>query len=186
MVFIPSSSKPSILPAIPPPLLRPIRLEIKSGVPATPLLLAISPDNGSSNRDAISNELNFSVNGLATPGTTLTLLRDDSVIDTVTVPDNGVLSLPTTLDAAGPAIFTAFITNNVGTESPLSPPLSVLIDTTPPTVAVDALLTADPAPVITGTVSDTGGSNLDELRVTIDEQTYEIGDRLTLTGSTWS
>ena len=79
-------------------------------------------------------------------------------------PANGLFSISGGLSAAGATTYTAFVTNNVGTDSPVSPPLDVLIDTAAPVVTVDSLLTAHSTPTITGTVTDSGGSNLADLK----------------------
>ncbi|MCX7050115.1 MAG: Ig-like domain-containing protein, partial [Candidatus Sumerlaeota bacterium] len=58
----------------------------------------------------------------------------------------------------------------------------LLVDQTPPTVTVDALLTSQPQPTLTGTFNDTGGTGIGAINVTVGGETAPA----VLGASTWS
>jgi hypothetical protein len=70
------------------------------------------------------------------------------------------------------------LAGNVGSDATSD---ELVVDTTPPALTVNALVTNDPTPLVTGTVSDGA------LQVAVDGQTYTAGDgHLTVSGTDWS
>lgn len=149
----------------------------------TGLDLSSSDDTGSSNTDNITHQLSaLTVSGTAENGTTVTLFDDtnhDGILNNgevtlasnVTV-TNGTFSTDVTLAGDGTHHVVAFETDGSGNTSPTSTPLDIVIDTTPPAVAVTGIqndtgtvgdhITSDNRLVIQGTAE--AGASVDVYR----------------------
>jgi len=133
--------------------------------PSAPVLTAAS-DSGASNSDDITNlnnstparALAFSVAGV-TAGATVTLYADSQPIGsavaagtTVVVTTNGTATL-----GDGQHSFTASQSLS-GLQFPASQPVLVTIDTVPPVITINSLVTTNTAPALGGTINDPSAS----------------------------
>ncbi|MBF0160368.1 MAG: VCBS repeat-containing protein, partial [Magnetococcales bacterium] len=130
-------------------------------VPAEPTDLALLPsdDSGVSNSDAMTNQTSLTVTGRGVAGVTVTLLEDNTTIGTTTVDNNGVWAVAVSGLSHGTHTITATQTRDGNYNSARSTPLTVVVDTSKPTVAVAAPLDqwiGKKLTAMTGTAADQG------------------------------
>ena len=106
-------------------------------VGSPPNILGISPDNGTSNSDGITNVNQIKISGVAPDSETITVYNNGTAIGTTVADVNGNWTFDNTGTALadGTYIFTATATDPNGDVSALSLPYGVTIDTTPPSAA---------------------------------------------------
>ncbi|NLF73838.1 MAG: hypothetical protein GX575_32920, partial [Candidatus Anammoximicrobium sp.] len=130
--------------------------------PPTALDLAAEDDTGSDGADNVTkNTTDLTISGLAEIGVTVELFADadhDGVVDSgeslgTTTVAGGSFTKDVSL-AAGTHQVKAIQTDVAGHVSAASAALNITIDTTPPAVTVNSLMTNEATPAITGTVSD--------------------------------
>jgi hypothetical protein len=157
--------------------------------PPTALDLAAEDDTGSDGTDNVTkNTTDLTISGLAEIGVTVELFADtnnDGVVDSgeslgTTTVAGGSFTKDVSL-AAGTHQVKAIQTDVAGHVSAASAALNITIDTTPPAVTVNSLMTNEATPAITGTVSDGA------LAVVVNSKTYTAGDgNLTVNGTDWT
>ncbi len=130
-----------------------------------PAIVGITPDNGVSSSDGITNDGSFSVYGTAPGGDVVTVYRDGFAVgQTVALPGGTWLFDETsTILSAGSYQFTAGATDPAGYQAPASSPYLVVIDThvpnapamnavSPETGSIGAVeYTSDNTPTFSGT-----------------------------------
>ena len=142
----------------------------------TPTISGISPDNGSSSTDGITNVGSFSINGTAEKNSQVTVFQGGLNIGAATADNTGIWKFT----VAGPlangasAFYTTRATDVAGNLSPFSTAFNVQIDTVPPpTPSVPDLTDA----------SDHGVSNTDNLtnlNTPVFTSNGEVGSTITL------
>ncbi len=123
-----------------------------------PVITAISPDNGVSASDFITDSPNISISGTAPPSITVEVFMDSVPIGTTTSNSGGSWSFDysgTTLPD-GTYAFTA-LTESGSLTSPLSATQLVTIDTTAPSVLVTVPVTTSLTPIVDVQASDLAG-----------------------------
>lgn len=151
---------------------------------AGPLVVSINPDTGKSDTDGVTSEPRPIIAGLA----------DDAAVGVRVSLDNGMTGIAEleadrrwtwTLNEGltdGSYRCTAVSIASDGIESQPSAPMVLVVDTTPPKAAtVNAKVTLDPAPNLTGIWSPEGNA----LQVKVNGKTYS-GAEITTTDTTWS
>ncbi|MDI9221142.1 Ig-like domain-containing protein [Pantoea sp. EA-12] len=135
--------------------------------------------------------------GTGVAGTTINLYQDNVLIGTTIVAENGVWRFETSTVADGAHAYTVSVTNAAGTTSAQATPITVNVDTAPPSAITLASLTVtDNAGTSTGTLASgaTTDDNTPSFSGTVDagSTTVSIYDGTTLlgtatvTGTTWS
>ena len=154
-------------------------------LPSAPVIQGVTTDTGSSASDGISTDPTLIISGTADAGTTVTLYRGGASWGTAVADGVGqwTVDARATALADGSYLLTAQATSAAGTGT-LSAAFPVKIDTLPPVVTVDRLLTRSPTPVLGGTVSDPGGaaSGLHDVSVVVGGQTLTAA----VNGGRWS
>ena len=119
---------------------------------ASPVISGITPDNGVSDQDGITNAPNISLFGAAPSNDIITIYCDGNEIGTTTalLTDTWSFNNTATTLSDGIYFFTAMATDPSGYTTPLSYPYEVTIDTHVPTV-----------PVLDDIIPDTGLSSTD-------------------------
>lgn len=112
---------------------------IESGA-ASPVIHGITPDNGVSSIDGVTNNPRISLLGSAPPGDIVTVYCDGQKLGTTVTQSNGSWTYDNTADAlsSGSHVFTAQATDPAGNPTPMSYAYTVVIDThvpAPPLVA---------------------------------------------------
>ncbi len=123
-----------------------------------PVITAISPDDGASSSDFITESPNITISGTAPPSITVEVFLDSVPIGTTTSNSGGSWSFDysgTTLPD-GTYAFTA-LTESGSLTSPLSATQLVTIDTTAPSVLVTVPVTTSLTPVVDVQASDLAG-----------------------------
>jgi hypothetical protein len=116
--------------------------------------LSAGTDSGTAG-DGITNDTTPTVQGTGTAGATVTLKIDGNAAGTATVDGTGKWSVDvTTAVAQGSHVVTATQQQTGGNPSGPSGPFTLVIDTTAPTVAANALTTNNTTPSLGGTVGD--------------------------------
>ncbi len=108
--------------------------------PANPVVQGITPDNGVSSQDGVTNNPRVSVLGSAPPGDVVTVYVDGQELGTTVAQSDGSWSYNNTADAlsSGNHVFTAQATDSAGYVTAMSYGYTVTIDThvpAPPLVA---------------------------------------------------
>jgi hypothetical protein len=120
-------------------------------VGAIPVISGISPDNGQSGSDGITDVNQISISGAAPQGDTVTVYENGTALGTATPNQNSAWTYQLLGSLAdGVYRFTATQTDPAGNVTPQSAPYMVTIDTQAPN-----------PPVITGITPDTGRSPTD-------------------------
>jgi methionine-rich copper-binding protein CopC len=128
---------------------------VPPSAPGTPDLAATS-DTGSSSTDNITSIKTPTFNGTGNPGDTISLYVDGVLAGTGVVDANGNYSItPSSPIADGVHSITTSATNVAGLTGPLSSPLSMTIDSTPPATPT--------SPADLASASDTGRSSSDNI-----------------------
>jgi len=120
-------------------------------VEATPTITGITPDNGFSSQDGITNSPNIAILGQAAAADTVTVYCNGNVVGQTTAQQNNTFdyNLPNKLND-GVYEFTVMATDPTGYATPVSYPYQVTIDTHTPS-----------APLLNDITPDTGASNTD-------------------------
>ncbi|MBV9654589.1 MAG: DUF4214 domain-containing protein [Acetobacteraceae bacterium] len=117
----------------------PVTFTLDTTPPAAPASLAIDPasDSGTPG-DGVTNVTQPVIDGTAEPGSTVVLSEGESQIGSATAdPNTGAWQItPGAALSEGPHQLSATATDAAGNVSGASDPLSVTIDTTPPSVAI--------------------------------------------------
>ncbi|MGK5077309.1 Ig-like domain-containing protein [Janthinobacterium sp. HLX7-2] len=148
------------------------------GVAPGALTLDAASDSGSSNADRITNVTTPTINGTALSGSIVTLYDSDGItVLGTTVAAGGVWSITSSALGQGVHTLTAKAFDAVGNTSPASTALSITIDTSIP---------AAPSAPSLDSVSDSGGSNSDQITKFTNlliTGTAESGSTVTLYGT---
>jgi Bacterial Ig-like domain/Calx-beta domain len=129
-------------------------LTIDRAAPAAPQILGISPDNGSSTSDGITNSAKISVFGTAEANALVSVFEGTTILGATTADNNGVWSFndPRTLADGSTHGYTAEATDLAGNTGNASAVFTAKIDLKPPAAPSTPDLTA---------ASDDGSSNTD-------------------------
>jgi Matrixin/Bacterial Ig-like domain len=120
-------------------------------VDATPVITGITPDNGVSSQDGITNSPHIAILGSAAAGDLITVTGNGKTIgQTIVLPNNTFEFFITNALSDGTYKFTVVATDAMGYSTPASYPYQVVIDTHVP----------DP-PVLADITPDTGANNTD-------------------------
>jgi hypothetical protein len=129
---------------------------------AAPTQLALAPhtDTGTSSTDRITQLATPTIQGQAPLGTTVTLRQGSVVVGQGGVDAQGRWSITTTPLASGSQTLTAIATDAAGNVSAASAPLTIVVDTTKPTLNVMPVNTAPLSATsrLVGTASDSGSA----------------------------
>ncbi|WP_425464005.1 S8 family serine peptidase [Oceanobacillus piezotolerans] len=124
--------------------------------------------------DSITNEAEVTVEGTASPTTTVALLNNGEEVDRVEIGEDGSFAVPTTL-AEGENVFTA-VTYSNGEEVNTSEPVTVTLDTEAPGLTIDSPASGDKlnreTVTVEGSVED---ANLDTIKVNGSSATVTDG-----------
>lgn len=149
--------------------------------PAAPDLVA-SSDTGSSSTDNITSDATPTFSGACTDNETITLYVNTVTTGTTSVCAASAYSLTAASSLSnGSQTISITSTDLAGNESSQSASLSMVVDTTPPSVpSVNIQTTNDTSPVISGSASLSSG---DTLSVSVNGASY---DNVTVTTGSWS
>jgi large repetitive protein len=138
------------------PASAPYVLTIDRSAPAAPQILGISPDNGSSTNDGITNSTRISIFGTAEANALISVFEGATILGATIADGNGVWSFnePRTLVDGSTHVYIAEATDLSGNTGNASSPFTVHIDLKPPG--------APSTPDLTD-ASDSGSSNTDNL-----------------------
>ncbi|MFO1006751.1 MAG: Ig-like domain-containing protein [Planctomycetaceae bacterium] len=139
-----------------------------------------SSDTGLDDTDNLTNETNPTFSGLAgmaEPGSTVTLYVDGQPVGTTTALPDGSYTVTVSPGHAlvdGPHSVTVTFMDAAGNESPQSPALDIVIDTTAPTaIAIDSPITPDnvvnAVEQLTLVISGTGAEPTSTVEVTLSD-----------------
>ena len=134
--------------------------------PAVPGIpgLGAGTDTGLSTTDGITRINTPGITGTAEPGSTITLFDTNgiTVLGTAVAATDGSYAITATPLAEGTHLLTTRATDPAGNVGPLSPPTTVVIDTTPPTLAISSSATqlrAGEASTVTFAFSEDPGAS---------------------------
>jgi hypothetical protein len=162
--------------------------------PPAPDLVGFSPESGAPG-DGMTNRRELVLNGAAEEGSLITVRGNDAVLGTAPADFSGKWSFATAPLAEGAHSFSATATDPAGNTGLPSAPLEVIVDTTPPSVALSALKSdktnsllkfgvpiSDPTPTLSGTAE--AGSSLNVILRTAGLPDIVLTP--VLTGRTWT
>ncbi len=154
-----------------------ITITVDTGKPAPPVIS--SPADGT-----ITNQNTLTITGTSEAGSTVTLLDNGVILDTIATDVGGSFSYTPSLLADGVHIFTSTATNGAGNVSGASEATTVTVDTNSPeppvlTSPTDGAITNQNILVITGTAE--AGST-----VTLFDNGVELGDTVADAGRIFS
>ncbi len=128
------------------------QIVVDSTAPNPPSIAEIS-DSG------FTNDSTPVIEGIAEPGSSVQVMINGSVAADIAADENGEWSYSVDTLSDGEYTVTAVITDEAGNTSPVSSPVTFVVDTVPPAVAVNSIdLTNDNTTAITGTVDDAEAS----------------------------
>lgn len=136
-------------------------LDTKAPLVSSPDLLAVS-DSGRSNTDNITNQTKPQIGGTAEAGSAIQLFSGGQLVATTTTKTDGTWQV--TLSNAlsnGTYALTAIATDAAGNVSPITSPLSIIIDALKPTLTLTKPVTTAPIRIgdkLTGSFDGTGSS----------------------------
>lgn len=144
---------------------------VDTNVPTAPPAadLISSSDSGTSTTDNLTNDNTPTFDVVCSGAGTINLMADGVLVATATCTGAGTIQVTITTPLAdGSYDITYTETNGVGNVSPASAPLTITVDTTPPTGTLTTAKTSDTTPALTGTVDDPTAT----VTVTINGTTY--------------
>ena len=180
-----------------------------SSAPSAPLVLTIdttppvaagglqlsNDQNGNAiNAGGVTNDTSPALSGSAEPGSTVSVYDNGTLLGSVSADGTGAWRFtPETPLAAGPHSLTTTVTDAAGNRGDESEPLNFTVETTPPPVADDLVLSNDSSgtlvTVTNGTTSDTtpvlSGTAAAGSTVTVLDGTTVLGSVVVDDGGTW-
>ncbi|WP_313382926.1 Ig-like domain-containing protein [Pantoea sp.] len=129
----------------------PLTLTIDTTAPAAATGVTLTDANG----DPIATDTPTSnsapvLSGSAEPGSTVTVSDGTTVLGTTTAGTDGSWSFTTPTLADGSHSLTAVVTDAAGNAGPASTPVAITVDTQPPSLPADVVLSDDGAPLVSG------------------------------------
>ncbi len=129
----------------------PLTLTVDTVAPAAAADIALTDANGDPvGTDAPTNNNTPTLSGSAEPGSTVTISDGDTVLGTATVGTDGSWSFTTPALSDGDHSLTTTVTDAAGNAGPASEPVAITVDTLPPALPADVVLSSDGAPIVSG------------------------------------
>nr|WP_244182842.1 Ig-like domain-containing protein [Pantoea wallisii] len=174
----------------------PVVVTVDTVPPAVPGNLQLSDADGDAlAAGSVTNVAQPVLSGSAEPGSTITVSDGDTTLGTATAGADGSWSFtpPAALDEGNHSL-TATVTDTAGNTGPASTPLVITIDTTPPAVVSDLLLSNDqsgtPVAIGNGVTNDTtpvlSGRAEPGSTVAINDGQTLLGTATVATDGSWS
>jgi len=133
----------------------PLTLTVDTVAPAAAADVTLTDANGDPvGTDAPTSNSTPVLSGSAEPGSTVTVSDGDTVLGTATVGADGSWSFTTPTLSDGDHSLTAVVTDAAGNAGPASDPVAITVDTLPPSLPADVVLSSDGAPIASGSLTN--------------------------------
>ena len=131
----------------------PLTLTIDTVAPTAAADIALTDANGGPvGTDAPTSNSTPTLSGSAEPGSIVTVSDGAQVLGTTTAGTDGSWSFTTPTLSDGDHSLTAVVTDAAGNASPASEPVAITVDTLPPSLPADVVLSNDGAPIASGSL----------------------------------
>ena len=131
----------------------PLTLTIDTVAPTAAADIALTDANGDPvGTDAPTSNNTPTLSGSAEPGSIVTVSDGAQVLGTATAGTDGSWSFTTPTLSDGDHSLTAVVTDTAGNASPASAPVAITVDTLPPSLPADVVLSNDGAPIASGSL----------------------------------
>jgi len=131
----------------------PLTLTIDTVAPTAAADIALIDANGDPvGTDTPTSNNTPTLSGSAEPGSIVTVSDGNQVLGTATAGSDGSWSFTTPPLSDGDHSLTAVVTDAAGNASPASEPVAVTVDTLPPSLPADVVLSNDGAPIASGSL----------------------------------